>query len=176
MKKPAAPLPIIKDRKLYISSPDQQAIEIRKAKKLTQYRRDYWQGYKARVRRVYGTICPGEYEAIKSIAAQNETSVWQQLISDARAYRAGVVLAPKDILLAQDNLVGELRRIGNNINQLAKLGHIQASKTGGLKCIDSDQIGRECLAQFERLEKSVARFDQLIPDYVQSGPVMETNI
>jgi len=176
MKKPAVPLPIIKDRKLYISSPDQQAIETRKAIKLTQYRRDYWQGYKARVRRVYGTICPREYEAIKTIATQNETSVWQQVLSDARAYRSGVVLAPRDTLLAQDNLVGELRRIGNNINQLAKLGHIQAKKTGGLVCNDDDLIGRECLKQFARLEKAVTQFDQLIPEYVQPNSSTEANI
>ena len=173
MKKPAAPLPIIKDRKLYSSTPAQQAEEKNKAQKLTQYRRDYWQGYKARVRRVYGTIKPAEYNAIKELSDANNISVWEQLVSDARAYRAGVILAPKDILLAQDNLVGELRRIGNNINQLTRLGHIQAKKNGRLEHPVDDKVGIEALRQLESLEQSICVFESVIPDYITQAPVTE---
>jgi|GEM_PF-1634845 len=169
MKKPATSLPTVSGRKLYISSPVDLATERRKAHKLTQYRREYWQGYKGRVRRVYGTMTPAEFAALKSVADHNQNSVWKQLLSDARAYRAGVVIAPTDILLAQDNLVGELRRIGNNINQLAKLGHIHAKKTGGIDASVDDKIGQECLRQFERLERAVLKFENAIPDYAASA-------
>ena len=168
MKKPTAPLPIVTDRKLYASTPHQQACEKSKAQKLTQYRRDYWQGYKSRVKRIYGTVTPSEYETLKSLSAANDKSIWEQLICDARAYRAGVMIAPKDVLLAQDNLIGELRRIGNNINQLARLGHVQAKKSGGLQHPLDDKIGKEALRQFNRLEDAVTVFEANIPNYVQS--------
>jgi len=57
MKKPAPSLPTVSGRKLYISSPDDLAIERRKAHKLTQYRREYWQGYTP-VLRIKGLAIP----------------------------------------------------------------------------------------------------------------------
>ncbi len=52
-----------------------------------------------------------------------------------------------------------MRRIGNKINQLARLGHIQARKHGGLGSSGGDHIGVEAMRQLERLEAKVARFD-----------------
>lgn len=104
-----------------------------------------------------------------SIWAPSWAAPWGRNRMWAGEYRSGVVLAPTDILLTQDNLVGELRRIGNNINQLAKLGHIHAKKSGGIGASSDDRIGQECLRQFERLERAVLKFENAIPDYAASA-------
>ncbi len=56
------------------------------------------------------------------------------------------------------SLIAELRRIGNNLNQLARLGHIQNRKHGGTKPSDN-AITAEAMQQLAKLEAVVTKFD-----------------
>ena len=168
-------LPNVRDRRLYISTPAQQAKERSKAEERTQYSRQYWQKYKQHVRRVFGNLSIPEGNAWEALARACGRTLWGQIINDARAYRAGIIIAPKDILNAQDNILGEIRSFGNNLNQLAKLGHIRANKHGGLTCNPNDDIGREALRILSQLEERVSVFETIIPTYVQHTPLSETN-
>lgn len=123
------------------------------------YRRKYWQGYTKRVKRIFGTVSREEYVAVQERANEAGRSVWRQVWAESVAYRSQTVLANCEIADQQRELVAEMRRIGNNINQLARLGHIQARKHGGLSSVNSDAIGTETIRQLEKLEAKVARFD-----------------
>ncbi len=128
----------------------------------SDYRRRYWQKYSKRVRRVFGTITPEEYAevAARAVAVQGgEPSVWRQIWLESRAYIEQSELPTSEIAEQQSVLISELRRIGNNINQLARLGHVQASRARGLTALADDRLGIEALRQFERLEQKVARFE-----------------
>jgi len=94
------------------------------------YRRKYWQGYAKRVKRIFGTVSQEEYAQTKKRAEEAGRSVWGQVRAEADAYRSQTALASGEIADQQRELVAEMRRIGNNINQLARLGHIQARKHG----------------------------------------------
>lgn len=124
-----------------------------------QYRRKYWQDYTKRVKRIFGTVTRAEYEAAKQRANEAGRSVWGQVWAEATAYREQTLVPTIEIADQQRELIAELRRIGNNINQLAKLGHVHARKHGGLGAQPSNPIGTEAMRQFEKLEAKVARFD-----------------
>lgn len=132
-----------------------KAVEVDRA----QYRRLYWQGYAKRVKRIFGTVTRAEYEAAKQRADEAGRSVWGQIWAEATAYREQTLLPTSEIADQQRELIAELRRIGNNINQLARLGHVQARKHGGLGAQPSNLIGTEAMHQLEKLEAKVARFD-----------------
>ncbi len=153
---------------LRLSSDEQFERDQAKEADRAQYRRNYWQDYSKRVKRVFGTLKACEYAAAKERADDNGRSVWGQIWAEACAYRAGTVLPTPVIAEQQRHLIAELRRIGNNINQLAKLGHIEARKHGSLAPRDDDRIGQETLRQFSRLESIVARFDDNIEITVQA--------
>jgi len=123
------------------------------------YSRKYWQDYSKRVKRIFGTVSFAEYAAAKERADDAGRSVWGQIWAEAKAYRDQTVLANGEIADQQRELVAELRRIGNNINQLARLGHIRTRKHGGLKPHSDNHIGIEAMRQLERLEAKIARFD-----------------
>ena len=110
------------------------------------------------MRRVFGSLTPQTYEAIKTTADAQGRTVWQQIWAESCAYRSGTPIAPKEILARQAELLRELRQIGNNINQLAKLGHIEAKRQGGLVASMEDHLGAEVARQLERLEAAVALF------------------
>ncbi len=59
-----------------------------------------------------------------------------------------------------------MRRIGNNLNQLARLGHIQNRKHGGIKSSD-DAIAAEAMQQLAKLEAAVSKFDDGVTIRVQ---------
>lgn len=123
------------------------------------YRRNYWQAYSKRVKRIFGTVTRAEYDAAKLRADDAGRSVWRQVWAEATAYREQTLLPNGEIADQQRELVAEMRRIGNNINQLARLGHIRARKHGDLSSVNSDSIGTETIRQLEKLEAKVARFD-----------------
>ena len=123
-----------------------------------QYRRKYWQGYAKRVKRIFGSVTRSEYDAAKQRADDAGRSVWGQVWAEATAYREQKLVPTSEIADQQRALIAELRRIGNNINQLARLGHIQSRKHGGIKTSE-DTITAETMRQFEKLEAKVARFD-----------------
>ena len=97
------------------------------------YRRKYWQGYTKKIKRIFGTVAHADYQAVKSRADEAGRSVWGQVWAEAQAYHQGRNLASGEVADQQRQLIAELRRIGNNLNQLARLGHIQNRKHGGIK-------------------------------------------
>ena len=154
---------------LHLSSPETHKQDKAKEKNRSQYRRKYWQDYAKRVKRIFGTVSFVEYEAAKQRAEEAGRSVWGQIWAEAKAYREQTILSNFEIASQQRELAIEIRRIGNNINQLAKLGHIQARKHGGLRAISDDRIGVETLRQFEKLEAKVARFDDGMTIRIQAA-------
>lgn len=122
------------------------------------YRRTYWQRYAKKVKRIFGTVTPAEYEAVKQRADEAGRSVWGQVWAEAQAYHHGRSLASGEVADQQRQLITELRRIGNNLNQLARLGHIQNRKHGGIKTSD-DAITAEAMQQLAKLEAVVTKFD-----------------
>jgi len=122
------------------------------------YRRTYWQGYAKKVKRIFGTVTPCEYDALKQRSDDAGRSVWGQIWAESQAYRAECILATGEIADQQRELVTELRRIGNNLNQLARLGHIQNRKSGTLKTSEGS-LETEAMQQLARLEEVVTKFD-----------------
>lgn len=152
-------LPDVSGRRLFAGSPEQQSAEREGAVKLTQYRRDYWQNYKRHIKRVFGTIDPRDYAQWETLAAEQGRTVWGHIYACACAYLSGRQLASADVLTVQTELVTELRRIGNNLNQAVRLGHIKAHKDGALYADIDDEIGQSILSTFERLEQRLRQFE-----------------
>ncbi len=143
---------------LRLSSDATHQKELAKEANRTRYRRDYWQKWNKRKKRVFGTITNAEFSELQARAETSGRSIWGQVWAEACAYRRGERVLTLDEMEQQRLLVSELRRIGNNINQLARLGHIEARKHGGLQAPTGDHIGAEALRQFTRLEKLITRF------------------
>jgi len=143
---------------LRLSSDDAHRREKAAEQERASYRRQYWQGYTKKVKRIFGTVSPSEYQAAKQRADEAGRSVWGQIWAEAKAYRHGQTLDTGEIAEQQRELVTELRRIGNNLNQLARLGHIQNRKAGNLHRPD-DSLTAEAMQQLERLEDVVMKFD-----------------
>ena len=154
-----ASLPKVSGRRLFAASPEQQLAERETATKLTQYRRDYWQNYKRHIKRVFGTIDPRDYALWETLAAEQGRTVWGHIYACACAYLSGRPLASAEVLTVQTELVTELRRIGNNLNQAVRLGHIKAHKDGTLYANNDDAIGQSILSTFERLEQRLCQFE-----------------
>lgn len=152
-------LPDVSGRRLFASPPDRQAQERGQTEKLTQYRRDYWQNYKQQIKRVFGTVDPIQHAQWKTLAARHGRTVWGQIYACALAYVSGQTVVSTDVLNAQKELTADLRRIGNNLNQAVRLGHIKAQKDGRLIADVNDDIGQSVLAAFEKLEKRICQFE-----------------
>jgi len=167
MNKPAPSLPVVADRRLFTSSPERQAQEHQKAEQLTQYRRTYWQGYKKKIRRVFGTLSLGEFSFWERYAEQHSRTVWGQIYACACAYASGTIVATSDILKAQKDLKSDLQRIGNNLNQAVRLGHIKANKEGKLYAQPDDATGQAVLKHMQELDKQLHQFEVDIPQYFQ---------
>lgn len=56
-------------------------------------------------------------------------------------------------------------------NQLARLGHVQVRKHGGLGAQPNNSIGTEEMRQLEKLEAKVARFDDRITIRVRTEQI-----
>lgn len=136
----------------------------------SSYRRKYWQGYAKRVKRIFGTVTCEEYGEVQERADEAGRSVWGQVWAEARAYRDGRKLATGEIADQQRELIIELRRIGNNLNQLARLGHIKDSKTWVLHKSDRS-LGAEAMRQLAQLEEVVTKFDDGITIRVRTEQV-----
>lgn len=130
------------------------------------YRRTYWQGYTKKIKRIFGTVTPADYEAVRMRADNAGRSVWGQVWAEAQAYHRGLTLASGEIADQQRQLISELRWIGNNLNQLARLGHIQNRKHGGINPSD-DAITAEAMQQLAKLEEVVTKFDDGVTIRVQ---------
>lgn len=143
---------------LRLSSDEARLREQTKEAERATYRRQYWQKYAKKVRRVFGTLTLQEHAEAKARAEAAERTVWVQIWAEACAYRNGDFLATPEIEAQQQQLINELRRIGNNLNQLARLGHIEARKSGGVMAPENDRIGCETLKLLTAMEVAVARF------------------
>ena len=120
------------------------------------YNRTYWQDYAKRHKRVFGTLSLAEYDEVKQISDQNNRTVWQQIWAESQAYRPGTSVPSKSLEDSQQALLIEMRRIGNNLNQLARLGHIQAhTDDGELMAQGDDEIGVAALRWCQDLELSL---------------------
>ena len=104
---------------LELTPEDEAKLDAEREAHLVAYRRKYWQQYKAKHRRVYGTLSKQEFAKIKAIADYQGRSVWEQIWLESCAYRSGAYLPPKEIETQIQQLYSELRRTGNNINQIA---------------------------------------------------------
>lgn len=131
------------------------------------YRRKYWQGYAKKVKRVFGTVELEEFQAAKQRADEASRSIWGQIWAESKAYRNGQILASCEMAEQQRALIVELRRIGNNINQLARLGHIHNRKHGQLNQADST-VGGEAMRQLSKLEAAFAKFDDGVTIHVST--------
>jgi len=147
--------------RLHLSSPEQQQADKEKLSQKSAYNRDYWQSYKHSRPRIYGTMTPEENAVIERLAKDNGRSKWGQVIAESRAYRAGCVLAPDDVLSMQQQLHTDICRFGNLLNQLAKLGHIKAGQSGRLGANIDDATGQEVLRILTKMEERVAVFTPL---------------
>lgn len=113
----------------------------------TESRRVYWQKYKKEHERVFGTLTNAQYAHIKAIAGANDRPVWTQIWAESCAYRRAEFLPTPEIMARQDRMIAELRRIGNNLNQLAKQGHVQRLAAGADSIVsEMEQLEREILA------------------------------
>ena len=143
---------------LSLSSDEALAREKAREAERAAYRRRYWQTYARRTKRVFGVLSPEDHADVQARAEKHDRSVWGQIWAESVAYRRGQVLPTPEIEAHQRRLIAELRRIGNNLNQLAKLGHIQAMRGGGVAAPDGDRLGTEALRQMGALEDAVALF------------------
>lgn len=151
---------------LHLSSEESHEREKAEEAERASYRRTYWQGYTKKIKRIFGTVSPEDYAAVKMRADEAGRSVWAQVWAEAQAYHQGRNLASGEVADQQRQLIAELRRIGNNLNQLARLGHIQNRKHGGIKSPD-DAIAAEAMQQLARLEAVVTKFDDGVAFRVQ---------
>jgi len=140
---PKPPLPHIQGRRLFAGTSQQQA----------QDRSD------GHIKRVFGTVSPREYARWKSIADQHGRTVWNQIYTCACAYLSKQTVVRSDVLDMQNTLAADLRRIGNNLNQAVKLGHIKARNDGRLYAEPNDQVGQAVLSAFKSLEQRVCQFE-----------------
>ena len=98
-------------------SPPEENPERTEQKRL--YRQRYWQRFQQTRQRVYGTLTKEEYAAFEQRADEAGRAVWTQIKTEAEAYARGEYLPTKEIDERVTELVVQLRRIGNNVNQIA---------------------------------------------------------
>lgn len=134
--------------RLQLTPDSERQIEQDRAARETAYRRRYWQRYKETHVRVFGTLTKAEHARIKAVADANDRPVWTQIWAESKAYRNAEFLASPEIMARQDRMIAELRRIGNNLNQLARLGH-QRKLGSGAASIE---------AEMEALEQEILDF------------------
>lgn len=120
-----------------------------RTEKMRQYRRNYWQRYKQKNRRVYGTLSKDEYAEIAAIAQQNGRSVWGEVWHESHAYRRQQFVPSREIERRIEALYGAMRQIGNNLNQIAHAQNI---------------VGK--MRQGTRVIAEVSRLEQVIEDFV----------
>lgn len=94
--------------------------EAEQADRLAHYRRQYWQRYKTRHKRVYGTLTPEEFAELKALANANGRSIWQEIWQQSKAYRNKTYLPSETIQCQIEQLYGELRQVNNQLNRICQ--------------------------------------------------------
>ncbi len=133
---------------LQLTPDSEAAIERDRLERETRYRRAYWQRYKESHVRVFGTLTKAQHAQIKSVADASDRPVWTQIWAESCAYRKAEFLPTSEIMARQDRMIAEMRRIGNNLNQLAAQGHVQQLQ----------QSSQDVAAQMQMLEQSILNF------------------
>ena len=88
-----------------------------------EYQQHYWQQYRRSHRRVYGRLSSEEYAAIDARAKEAGRSAWQQIKAESESYASGKHVPPQEVEERLTELIVHFRRIGNNLNQMAKEMH-----------------------------------------------------
>ena len=83
------------------------------------YKADYWQQFKKRHKRVYGTLTHKQYSEVKARADRHDRSVWQQIWQESSAYQRQEFLPTSAIERELVALKVQLRKVGTLINQIA---------------------------------------------------------
>ncbi len=118
-------------------------------KKEQQYRKEYWFRFRAAgKKRIYGTLSAQEFRTIKAIAARHGRNVFAQIWAESCAYRNQRFVPTKDIEAQIGALYVALRRIGTNVNQIARQTHM----VGRLK------RPAAVMEELARLEAAIAAF------------------
>ena len=133
---------------LQLTPDSEAAIERDRLERETRYRRQYWQKYKESHVRVFGTLTKNQHAQIKSVADASDRPVWTQIWAESCAYRKAEFLPAPEIMARQDRMIAEMRRIGNNLNQLAAQGHVQHLPQGA----------QDVASQMQALERSILDF------------------
>lgn len=107
-----------------VTNPDEsEAIRLdteREARRRVQKRRYYHETFQQKKRRVHGTLDRSEYDELAKRAEAEGRSPWQQLLAESRAYQSGMYVPSAQVENELQRLNVECRRIGNNLNQMAK--------------------------------------------------------
>lgn len=94
-----------------------------RAEKQRRYRQQYWERFRETHKRVYGTLTIEEYEAFQERAESAGRAVWAQIQAEAEAYARQEYLPPPEVEARITELIVQLRRLGNNVNQIAHTLH-----------------------------------------------------
>lgn len=84
------------------------------------YHQQYWSQYSQTRKRVTGMLTSGEYAKIEQRAEDAGRKVWSQIHAEAEAYTRKEYLPPKDVEEQISELIVQFRRLGNNVNQIAR--------------------------------------------------------
>lgn len=85
-----------------------------------EYRRKYWQQYKMRKPRIYGTVSQAQYTEIQQLAHNNGRSIWAEVWQQSLAYRKQAFLPSVQIQQEIEKLYAELRRINDNLSRISE--------------------------------------------------------
>lgn len=107
----------IKTNKLELTSPNPVDYEAEQDRKKVAYRREYWQKYKTQHKRIYGMVSKAEFDELTLLAHGNGHTLWQEILSQSKAYRSHQYLPSKEIKQKIEKLYLEIRSINNTINQ-----------------------------------------------------------
>jgi hypothetical protein len=154
---------------LCLSGDEHFEAEKRKQAERSVRQKAYYADWKSRHERVTGSLTKQDYAKVLKRADGHGRRVWEQVWAESQAYVSGTIVPTGRMVQLQEQLQAELNRIGNNINQLAKLGHIEARKHGGLKAVDHDAIGRQTLKEYARLEQLFDLFGQQMAIMASAG-------
>lgn len=134
--------------KLELTPIDQAELEAQELERLTQYRREYWQKYKQRCRRVYGTLTPEAFAEIKLIAKANGRTVWEEIWRESEAYRQKEFLPPESIREEIEKLYSQLRQINDSLSRIGEQNKLVGRMLSPKKVAD----------QIKDLERQIERF------------------
>ena len=147
-----------REQRLILPSDAAHKAGAEKYEKTASYQKLYQRKWLARNTRVNGSLSNEKFAELEARAKAADRKPFWQLWAESQAYLKGQRLLSLEEAENQRLIISELRRIGNNINQLARLGHLEARKHGGLRATQGDRIGAETLRQFTRLERLVTKF------------------